>query len=75
MTFFTVAEIANMLKLSVSQVYALVDCGKLRVHRFTTKKHGAVRVSQVQLDEYLKATEEGPKGGPPSPLKLNHLNL
>ena len=54
--YFTVPEIAALLKLSTSQVYALVDCGKLRVHRFTTRKNGAVRISQEQLSAYLNAT-------------------
>jgi excisionase family DNA binding protein len=59
MQFYTVAELTKMLKLSASQVYVLIESGKLRCHRFTTKKNGAVRVSQAQLDAYLKATESG----------------
>ncbi len=57
MEFFTVAEIAGKLRLSVSQVYALIDAGKLRAHRFTTRRRGAVRVSAAQLSAYLTATE------------------
>src|SRR5437870_4709737 len=57
MKFFLVSEVAAALRLSVSQVYALIDSGKLRAHRFTTKKHGAVRVSQQQLDDYLRESE------------------
>ena len=57
MQFYTVNELKDLLKLSASQVYALIESGKLRCHRFTTKKSGAVRVSQDQLDDYLRATE------------------
>ena len=57
MQFYTVADLKEMLKLSASQVYALIESGKLRCHRFTTKKSGAVRVSQAQLDDYLRETE------------------
>jgi excisionase family DNA binding protein len=57
MQFYTVADLTQMLRLSASQVYALIDAGKLRVHRFTTRKNGAVRISQAQLDAYLRSTE------------------
>jgi excisionase family DNA binding protein len=57
MQFYTVADLKKLLKLSASQVYALIESGKLRCHRFTTKKSGAVRVSQEQLDDYLRETE------------------
>ena len=56
---YKIEEVAGMLKISVSQAYALVNSGRLRCHRLTTKKQGCVRVSQVQLDAYLKATESG----------------
>jgi excisionase family DNA binding protein len=58
--FYTVADLAGLLKLSASQVYALIDSGRLQCHRFTTKKNGAVRISQQQLDAYLQATASGP---------------
>ncbi len=80
MDFFTVAEIAEMWKLSESQIYALIDSGRLRCHRFTTKKNGAVRVSQAQIDVYLRETESGqadPVQEPPKPQKLTlqHIDL
>lgn len=56
MTFYTVAELAEMLKLSQSQVYALIDDGLLKCHRFTRGRSGAIRVSQTQLDAYLAST-------------------
>ena len=57
MKFYIVAEIAELLRLSSARVYALIDTGKLRVHRFTTGKTGGIRVSQTQLDAYLKAAD------------------
>jgi excisionase family DNA binding protein len=58
MTFYTVLELEGMLKLSKSQLYALIESGQLRCHRFTRRRNGAIRVSQAQLEEYLKATED-----------------
>ena len=67
MEFFTVGDLTKMLKLSPSQIYALIESGKLRCHRFTTKKSGAVRVSQAQLDDYLRETESEGEATPPPP--------
>lgn len=55
--FYKIEEVAEMLRLSVSQVYALINSGRLRCHRLTTRKQGGVRVSQAQLDDYLRSTE------------------
>src|SRR5262245_31286108 len=63
-TFYTVADLVEMLKLSRSELYALIEGGTLRCHRFTRRRNGAIRVSQAQLDEYLKATEDP---GQPTP--------
>ncbi|HVK14733.1 MAG TPA: helix-turn-helix domain-containing protein [Gemmataceae bacterium] len=65
MQFYTVPELKVLLKLSKSQVYGLIDGGKLRCHRFTRGKNGGIRVSQAQLDDYLKATEAGGETVPP----------
>jgi excisionase family DNA binding protein len=65
MKFYLVAELQELLKLSKSHLYALIESGKLRCHRFTRGRNGAIRVSQAQLDEYLKATESAAEGGPP----------
>lgn len=62
---YTVAELDKLLKLSRSQLFALIEGGKLRCHRFTRSRHGGIRVSQAQLDEYLAATEDA--GTPPAP--------
>jgi hypothetical protein len=55
-----------MLKLSSSQIYALIDEGLLKCHRFTRKRNGGIRVSQAQLDEYLRLTEGADEPEPPS---------
>ncbi len=54
----TVAEVADMLRLSLSQVYALVNAGKLRCYRLTTARHGGIRISQEQIADFLRLTEE-----------------
>ncbi len=53
MEFFTVAEVAEKLRLSPSFVYALIDTGTLKAHRFTVKGSGVLRISREHLDEYL----------------------
>ena len=71
MQFYTVPELKNLLKLSQSQVYALIETGRLRCHRFTTGRNGGIRVSQEQLDAYLRATEQAvtPSGDDPADLE------
>ena len=64
MTFYTVRDLEKMLRLSRSQLYGLIETHKLRCHRFTRGRHGGIRVSQAQLDAYLKATED--PGEPPA---------
>lgn len=67
MTFYTIDELKGILKLSRSQVHALIASGRLRCHRFTTRKNGCIRVSQTQLDAYLAETEQGGASVPASP--------
>jgi len=50
---FSVKDVAHHLSLSPSKVYELVDQGKIGHHRMD----GAIRISQKQLEEYLKETE------------------
>jgi excisionase family DNA binding protein len=57
MKFYLVCEVAEILRLSESQVYALINSGRLRCHRLTTGKQGGIRVSEQQLAEFLKTTE------------------
>lgn len=79
MKFYTVAEIAELLRLSQSQVYGLIEEGKLRAHRFTRRRNGAIRISQAQLDDYLAScetvppVEPEPVRRPPSPAAFSHL--
>jgi excisionase family DNA binding protein len=37
--FFTVPEIEAMLRLSRSQVYALIESGRLKRHRYGTRRN------------------------------------
>jgi len=70
MIFYTVSELADLLKLSQSQIYALIDDGRLKCHRFTRGRSGAIRVSQAQLDAYLASTvqqDDEPPASQPAP--------
>ncbi len=57
MQFYTVNDLVGMLKVSKSQLYAIIDSGKLKCHRLTTGRQGCIRISQAQLDAYLQETE------------------
>lgn len=54
-----VEDVCEILNLSRSQIYALLDCGRLKGYRLTTKKNGAVRFSERQIEDYLAASETG----------------
>ena len=69
MTLYVVPEVAHLLRLSESQVYALIASGKLRCYRLSTRKQGAVRVSEDQLREFLGASESTPATSPPEVLR------
>ncbi len=56
-----VEKVAELLNVSISQVYALMNQGKLRAYRLTTKKNGGVRFSERQIEEYLAASETRPE--------------
>jgi excisionase family DNA binding protein len=58
-TVFTAKEVAALLKVSVSQVYALVHAGRLRCLRVTTRRQGGLRFTGPQLEDFLKASEVG----------------
>ena len=58
MKFYLVAEVAETLRLSESQVYALINSGRLRCHRLTTGRQGGIRISDEQLRDYLASTVE-----------------
>src|SRR5262249_8651869 len=84
MQFYTVADLRAILKLSASQVYALIEACKLRCHRFTPQENGEVSGAQAQLEAYLRETEGGPEGESvpaadkpeaPRPFTCRHLEL
>ncbi|HZY87253.1 MAG TPA: helix-turn-helix domain-containing protein [Gemmataceae bacterium] len=54
---YTVKELRPLLKLSTSQIYALIDEGLLRCYRLTTGRQGAIRVSEEHLQAYLAQAE------------------
>ena len=68
----TVGEIAKRLKVSCSTVYSLVEQGLLRCHRIGMKR-GTIRITEEQLQEFLKATEVKPASSVPS--ELRHIRL
>ena len=53
-----ISEVAERLNCSVAFAYELVSDGRLRHHRLG-KKHGGIRISEHQLQEYLSRTERG----------------
>lgn len=81
-TLYKVAEVARLLNVSASCVYALIECGRLACHRIGLGR-GAVRVSEADLNQYLASSrhERGEEARPsplPCPkvkLKLKHLHL
>jgi len=78
----TVKDLAERLAVSESFVYARIADGSLKHYRLG-KGQGGIRVSEEQLQEYLKEREEG--GGPApkpnaavlnqAPPALKHLSL
>jgi hypothetical protein len=53
-------------------VYSLVEQGLLRCHRIGMKR-GTIRITEEQLQEFLKATEVKPASSVPS--ELRHIRL
>lgn len=75
----TVQQVAERLNLSRAQVYALCACGRLAHHRLGVGQ-GAIRISEEQLERFLKETECAPPpparpGRPPRRITLKHLEL
>ncbi len=72
----TVREVAEILRVSSSLVYQLVETRKLACHRIGSRK-GAIRISAGDIDDYLSncrydRQEEMPKLPRP---RLKHLKL
>jgi len=75
----TVKEVAKRLAVSESFVYGRIADGSLKHYRLG-KGQGGIRVSEEQLQEYLKGREEGGEPRPepqppPKPVVLKRLSL
>ena len=70
----TVKQVKDRLNLSRSSVYALIDSGELKSYRLGAGR-GAIRVSEKQLEDFLRSRESGGASVPPVPLKLKNLSL
>jgi excisionase family DNA binding protein len=72
----TVREVAEILRVSPSLIYQLVEAKKLACHRIGSP-NGAIRISAADVDDYLaqcrsERQDQTPK--PPRP-RLKHLKL
>lgn len=65
-SYFTVPEIAERLRISVSAAYALVESGKLAHHRVGAR-NGAIRVSETDLTDFLANCRREPANRRPTP--------
>lgn len=73
----TVKQVAQRLNVSQSCIYQLVETGRIPHHRIGTGR-GAIRFTEVNVEEYLAATEEhGSAHFSPlsSQRQLKHLKL
>jgi len=52
--FFTISEVAEMLRVSTRTVRRWIDCGQLVAHRFG----GAVRIADTDLRAFLAIHRE-----------------
>ncbi len=62
---YTVHETAERLKCSSALVYALCAEGRLKHHRLGLGR-GTIRITEEQLLQFLKETENGGESIPPS---------
>src|SRR5688572_13640220 len=56
-------ELALMLNISVSQIYALHATGKLKAYRLTTKEQGGLRFAAKHVAQLLEESERGGGAG------------
>lgn len=54
----TVEEVAKRINMSDSFVYGAIADGRLKHHRLG-KGQGGIRISEVQLADFLRTTERG----------------
>jgi len=58
--YMKVIDAAMLLGCSVSQIYALIDSGKLGCYRISTKSQGGIRIDEeAHLLPFLKSVEQG----------------
>lgn len=69
-----VREVAARLEISPSLVYQLIASGKLGCYRIGNGR-GVVRVTEEQLQEYLRAAEPVKAQPPEIRVRLRHLRL
>lgn len=71
-----VKEVATRLDVSLNTIYALVSDGKLRCCRIG-RGRGVIRISEEQLDEFLRSAEPHPVAEVPQArrVKLKHIHL
>ncbi len=72
----TVREVAELLRVSPSMVYQLVEGRKLACHRIGGGR-GAIRVSTTDIQQYLAACRYEQREHVPKPprQRLKHLKL
>jgi excisionase family DNA binding protein len=73
----TVKTVAEKLAVSQATVYSLVASGRLR-HCRVGLGRGAIRVSEDQLAEYIRASEAAPTLPFPEPtrqVRLKHIKI
>jgi excisionase family DNA binding protein len=74
----TVREVAEILRVSPSLVYQLVEAQQLACHRIGSRK-GAIRIAPADVDDYLarcrnERRDDTPKSKPSHP-RLKHVKL
>lgn len=76
MRLLTVREVAEVLRVSGSLVYQLIEQHRLPVHRVGNGR-GSLRVSEVDLAAYIDACREGslPPTQPQRRVRLNNLTV
>ena len=72
----TVREVAELLKVSTSLVYLLIESRKLAFHRIGNRR-GSIRIRRSDLERFLEQCRfecDQPAERPPRP-RLKHLRL
>jgi excisionase family DNA binding protein len=69
----TVQQISKRLNCSRALIYALIESGQLGCYRIGLGKQGGVRVSEEQLQHYLKDREQAPGISPE--IRLKHIRI